>query len=297
MTIPTPSSSPILLSKCIVFPDQPSSVADLKLSVSDLPMLSCHYIQKGCLFTSTNLDQISLLDLLKSGLSRALSRFPPLAGRLVTDDHGYVYIKCNDAGVEFIHANACDGPEVTFSNDVPLRERIFSFSRESILKLKAKTNEKKLVDNGDLTVTAVEIMAKQSNDMYCQNNGKVGSIFDSWYKNDTVTKQHADSEAISMTTISSFQSLCALLWRSVTRARKLPPNKTTTFRMAVNCRHRLEPKLDPYYFGNAIQSIPTYASVGDVLSRDLRWCAEKLNENVIAHDNGMKIRTIIEKVT
>ncbi|XP_022939305.1 protein ENHANCED PSEUDOMONAS SUSCEPTIBILTY 1-like [Cucurbita moschata] len=404
MTIPTPSSSPILLSKCIVFPDQPSSVADLKLSVSDLPMLSCHYIQKGCLFTSTNLDQISLLDLLKSGLSRALSRFPPLAGRLVTDDHGYVYIKCNDAGVEFIHANACEffvrdllvpgdlpegfkeffafdrmvsfaghfspimavqitfladgifigcsvnhavtdgtsfwnffntfaeeckaaksttttktititptpdfrrdsvlvspavlrlppsGPEVTFSNDVPLRERIFSFSRESILKLKAKTNEKKLVDNGDLTVTAVEIMGKQSNDMYCQNNGKVGSIFDSWYKNDTVTKQHADSEAISMTTISSFQSLCALLWRSVTRARKLPPNKTTTFRMAVNCRHRLEPKLDPYYFGNAIQSIPTCASVGDVLSRDLRWCAEKLNENVIAHDNGM-VRRFVE---
>ncbi|XP_022963074.1 BAHD acyltransferase DCR [Cucurbita moschata] len=403
MPIPAPSS-PILLSKCVVFPDQPSAVPDLKLSVSDLPMLSCHYIQKGCLFTSPNLDDISVLDLLKRGLARTLSRFPPLAGRLVTDHDGYVYIECNDAGVDFIHANAgeifvrdllvpgyvhdcfkeffafdrtvsfsghfnpimavqitfladgifigcsvnhavtdgtsfwnffntfaeeckaakstttvkrigitpspnfrrdsvlvspvvlrlpASGPKVTFSGDVPLRERIFTFSREAILKLKAKTNQKKLIDNGDLTVTAVEIMGKQSNDKYCEINGKVGSIFESMYKNDTVANQHANCEAITVTTISSFQSLCALLWRSVTRARKLPPNKMTTFRMAVNCRHRLEPKLDPYYFGNAIQSVPTYATAGNVLSRDLRWCAEKLNENVMAHDNGM-VRRFVE---
>uniref|UniRef100_A0A7N0TH12 BAHD acyltransferase n=1 Tax=Kalanchoe fedtschenkoi TaxID=63787 RepID=A0A7N0TH12_KALFE len=85
--------------------------------------------------------------------------------------------------------------------------------------------------------------------------------------------------------ISSFQSLSALLWRSVTRARKLPPGKTTTFRMAVNVRHRLSPNLDPLYFGNAIQSIPTYATADDVLSHDLRWCAEQLSKNVKAHDD------------
>ncbi|WZZ57674.1 hypothetical protein YC2023_057781 [Brassica napus] len=45
--------------------------------------------------------------------------------------------------------------------------------------------------------------------------------------------------------ISSFQSLSAQLWRSVTRARNLEPSKTTTFRMAVNCRHRLESRMDP----------------------------------------------------
>uniref|UniRef100_A0A2N9HDP5 Ribonucleotide reductase large subunit domain-containing protein n=1 Tax=Fagus sylvatica TaxID=28930 RepID=A0A2N9HDP5_FAGSY len=39
------------------------------------------------------------------------------------------------------------------------------------------------------------------------------------------------------------------------------------------------------YFGNAIQSIPTVASTGDVLSRDLRWCADLLHRNVVAHDN------------
>ncbi|CAK9135747.1 unnamed protein product [Ilex paraguariensis] len=59
-----------------------------------------------------------------------------------------------------------------------------------------------------------------------------------------------------------------------------------TLRMAMNCRHRLEPKLDSYYFKNTIQSIPTYVSAGDVLSRDLQWCAEQLNKNLKAHDNG-----------
>ncbi|KAK9683392.1 hypothetical protein RND81_10G137500 [Saponaria officinalis] len=65
--------------------------------------------------------------------------------------------------------------------------------------------------------------------------------------------------------------------------------QTTTFRMAVNCRHRLNPKLDPLYFGNAIQSIPTVATVGDVLSTDLRWVAEQLNKKVKAYrDESIK---------
>ncbi|KAK7397437.1 hypothetical protein VNO78_18609 [Psophocarpus tetragonolobus] len=45
--------------------------------------------------------------------------------------------------------------------------------------------------------------------------------------------------------------------------------------MAVSCYHRIEPKLEPYYFEDVIQSVPTYTFVGEVLSRDLRWCTEK----------------------
>ncbi|KAJ7964026.1 HXXXD-type acyl-transferase family protein [Quillaja saponaria] len=344
------SSFLTLVSKCTVFPDQKSTIRDLKLSVSDLPMLSCHYIQKGCLFTRPSLPFDSLIPLLKSALSRALTLFPPLAGRLKTDSDGYVYVTCNDAGVEFLHANASGlfirdvlspsdlpdcireffalhrtvsysghsrpimavqvteladgvfigcavnhavtdgtsfwnffntfaqvlqlpegGPEVTFNADEPLRQRIFSFSREAILKLKATTNNHKWVDNG-ADIDTVELFGKQSNDPYQSNN---------WFEN-AISK----TQLVETVEISSFQSLCALLWRSVTRARKLSSMKTTTFRMAVNCRHRTEPKLDPYYFGNAIQSIPTCASAGDVLSRDLRWCAEQLNNNVKAHDDA-----------
>jgi hypothetical protein len=89
-----------------VFPDKKSTHTDLKLSVSDLPMLSVHYIQKGGLFTRPSTPIDSLIALLKSALSQTLSHFPPLAGRLRTDSDGYVYIMCNDEGADFIHATA-----------------------------------------------------------------------------------------------------------------------------------------------------------------------------------------------
>uniref|UniRef100_A0A5B7BDQ4 BAHD acyltransferase DCR n=1 Tax=Davidia involucrata TaxID=16924 RepID=A0A5B7BDQ4_DAVIN len=386
-----------LVSKCTVFPEHKSTIGDLKLSVSDLPMLSCHYIQKGVLFTRPPLPIDYLITLLKRGLSQTLTHFPALAGRLTTDTDGYVYIECNDAGVDFIHANAAhifirdilspsdvpesvkeffafdrtvsydghfkpilavqvteladgvfigcavnhavtdgtsfwnffntfaevcrgarrisrspdfhrdsvlispavlrlpdDGPKVTFSGDAPLRERIFSFSREAIQKLKAKANNRKWIGygNGNGTIDAVELMGKQSNDPLKVADGKVTAILENWLFRNAVSRTETESPNRTVE-ISSFQSLCALLWRAVTRARKFPSSKMTTFRMAVNCRQRLEPKLDPYYFGNAIQSIPTYASAGDVLSRDLRWCAEQLNKNVVAH-NDATVRRFIE---
>ncbi|KAL2526177.1 HXXXD-type acyl-transferase family protein [Abeliophyllum distichum] len=374
-----PSQSFTLLSKCTIFPSQQSSLGDLKLSVSDLPMLSCHYIQKGALFTRPPFPISQLVAHLKTSLSQTLTHFPPLAGRLTTDSEGYVYVTCNDAGVDFVHASgsnihvrdvlgSIDVPEavkrffafdqkvsyeghfspilavqlmeladgvfigcavnhavtdgtsfwnffntfaevsrgvkrisstpnfsrdsvlissavlklpaggsmVSFSVDAPLRERIFSFSRESIQKLKSKTNNQKWELN------IVELMGKQSNDPLKFPDGKSTPL--TWFRNAISRESNYSSNQTAE--ISSFQSLCALLWRAITRARKLPSSKTTTFRMAVNCRHRLEPRLDTLYFGNAIQSIPTYASAGDVLAKDLRWCAEQLNKNVLSHDNN-----------
>lgn len=381
----------VLLSKSTVFPDQKSTLPNLKLSASDLPMLSCHYIQKGCLFTRPYIHFSDLISLLKRALSKTLTHFPALAGRLTTDADGYVYIACKDAGADFVHATAThislrdilfplhvpdavkdffafdgivsyeghfkpilavqvteladgvfigcavnhavvdgtslwnffntfaevcskgatritrvpdfsresvlispavlkipdDGLKVTFDVDAPLKERIFSFSRESILRLKAKTNNKKWNSCSNGGIDAVELMGKQRNDPI---NGKITSIIENWLGKKTETETESPNSTVE---ISSFQSLCALLWRTVTRARKFPSTKTTTFRMAVNCRHRLEPKLNPYYFGNAIQSIPTYATAGEVLSRDLRWCAEQLNKNVQAHDNDM-VRSFVK---
>jgi hypothetical protein len=192
------------------------------------------------------------------------------------------------------------GPVVTFNADAPIRERIFSFSREAIQKLKARANNRRWSENNN----AVELMQKHMNDHYNNNNnnqkengnGKVAALIENWFKSNVNTKQQTvtvtetETETVE---ISSFQSLCALLWRAVTRARKFHPSKTTTFRMAVNCRHRVKPELESFYFGNAIQSVPTYASAGDVMSKDIRWCAEQLNKNVKAHDNGM-VRKFVE---
>ncbi len=389
-----PAQSLSLVSKCTVFPDENSTLADLKLSVSDLPMLSCHYIQKGGLFTRPPIPILDLISLLKCGLSKALTHFPALAGRLTTDEYGYVYITCNDAGADFIHANAdsiyihdilapihvpnfvmdffafdrtvsydghfkpilavqvteladgvfigCSvnhavtdgtsywnffntfaemcrgvkmisrspcfdrdsvlispavlkvpegGPKVTFDVHAPLRERIFSFSRESILKLKARTNNRKLNGYSNGGINAIEIMGKAIHDPIKTVDEKMTAIIENWLRN-AVSKTETEVQR-QTAEISSFQSLCALLWCAVTRARNFPASKMTTFRMAVNTRHRLEPKLSPCYFGNAIQSIPTYASAGDVLSHDLRWCAEQLNKNVLSHDDVM-VRSYVE---
>ncbi|GAA0138486.1 hypothetical protein LIER_00225 [Lithospermum erythrorhizon] len=375
-----------MVSKCTIYPLQKSTIPDLKLSVSDLPMLSCHYIQKGCLFPLPPYPIPDFILELKQSLSTALTHFPPLAGRLVTDSEGYVYITCNDAGVDFLHVEAshvsvkdvlppnhhvplivkgfftfdgivsyeghfkpilavqvteladgvfvscavnhsvtdgtsfwnffntfaevnkgvkkiskqpdftrnsvfisptvlkvpAGGPKVTFDVNAPLSERIFMFSRESILKLKAKTNNQKwILDNGDINI--VELMSKKSNDSFTKiSDTKPTQLIFS--RNETAKR---------IAEISSFQSLCALLWRGVTRARKFPDSKTTTFRMAVNCRHRVDPKLNSLYFGNAIQSIPTYATAGEVLGNDLRWCAEQLNKNVLAYDDN-KVKSYVE---
>ena len=86
--------------------------------------------------------------------------------------------------------------------------------------------------------------------------------------------------------ISSFQSLCAQLWRSVTRARRIQGEKVTTFRMAVNCRHRVVPPMDSHYFGNAIQSIPTRCAASELLSRGLGFRAGLLHRNVAAHGDA-----------
>ncbi|KAL6987749.1 hypothetical protein U1Q18_013497 [Sarracenia purpurea var. burkii] len=367
------SSSVSIISKSTVLPEHKTTIKTLKLSVSDLPMLSCQYIQKGVLLPRPPplLSAETLISLLKLSLSKTLTHFPALAGRLTTDSDGHVHILCNNSGVQFIHGSAkhlyaddilrpldvsacfrdffafdntlsysghynplaavqvtelgdgifvgctvnhavtdgtsfwnffntfaevCKGakkiskspdfcrdtvfnspavlrfpkggPLATFTGEEPLRERIFHFSGEAILKLKLNAN------NGNLTNS--DIFGKRRNDNWkavTVTNGKITDL--------------SEKRTINRTAeISSFQSLCAQVWRSVTRARKLENGKATTFRMAVNCRHRLQPKLEPLYFGNAIQSIPTVALVGEVLSRDLRWCADLLHQNVAAHDDA-----------
>nr|XP_043616664.1 protein ENHANCED PSEUDOMONAS SUSCEPTIBILITY 1-like [Erigeron canadensis] len=377
------NSSTNIISKSTIFPATDSTLSDLKLSVSDLPMLSCHYIQKGNLFTKPQVPIPELLPLIKRALSHTLTHFPPLAGRLTTDVDGYVYISCNDAGVEFVHASATHlfindvvdtihvpdsvkgfftfdrtvsydghfrpllavqvtelndgifigfsvnhavvdgtslwnfintlaevcrgtkclskkpcfsrdsvlissaclkvpegGPKVTFDEHAPLTERVFRFSKESITKLKNRiNNKKKTCYNNTEVVNEVELIIGED---------KVSTLIGNWLKNASVFDQEKSKDR----EISSFQSLCALLWRAVTRARNFPSNKETTFRMAVNCRHRLTPELESFYFGNAIQSIPTYATAGDVLSHDLHWCAEQLNKNVLSHDDKMVRRFV-----
>ncbi|CAI0424669.1 unnamed protein product [Linum tenue] len=87
------------------------------------------------------------------------------------------------------------------------------------------------------------------------------------------------------TKISSFQSLSALVWRGITRARNFPAEKITGCRLATNNRGRMNPPLHPDYFGNSINPMRTSAAVGELLRNDLGWAAWRLHEAVVGHSD------------
>ncbi|KAH7846269.1 hypothetical protein Vadar_011928 [Vaccinium darrowii] len=109
-------------------------------------------------------------------------------------------------------------------------------------------------------------------------------------------KCKANSECKTLN-ISSFQAVCALIWRSVTRARRVPCDHETSCRIPANNRIRMDPPLPNEYFGNAVQSVIGKASAGELLGHRFGWAAWRLHEAVAGHsawavqewvDNWMK---------
>ncbi|KAJ7958181.1 HXXXD-type acyl-transferase family protein [Quillaja saponaria] len=98
---------------------------------------------------------------------------------------------------------------------------------------------------------------------------------------ETIAKLKAKANSESNTNkISSFQSLSALVWRCITRARRLPNNQTTTCKLAADNRTRLEPPLSPDYFGNSHYPVAAEAKAGELLQNNIGWAAWKLNTAV-----------------
>ncbi|XP_014500364.1 uncharacterized acetyltransferase At3g50280-like [Vigna radiata var. radiata] len=89
-------------------------------------------------------------------------------------------------------------------------------------------------------------------------------------------KAKANSES-NTTVISSFQSLSALVWRSITRARSPPSDQKTTFRLAADCRSRMKPPLAEEYFGNCLHVVSAEATTKELLKNGIGWAARKLH--------------------
>ncbi|KAK2660256.1 hypothetical protein Ddye_006789 [Dipteronia dyeriana] len=103
---------------------------------------------------------------------------------------------------------------------------------------------------------------------------------------ESVAKLKARANSESKTSkISSFQALSALVWRSISRARRFPNDQMTSMRLAINNRLRLEPPLSQDYFGNSIQTVRGVATAGELLEHDLGWAAWKLHEAVVNHSD------------
>ncbi|KAJ6804806.1 putative acetyltransferase-like [Iris pallida] len=95
-------------------------------------------------------------------------------------------------------------------------------------------------------------------------------------------------------TISSFQALSSLMWRSITRARGMPEGQLTSCRLAIQNRGRLRPPLSPRYFGNSLNAIAATTTVGELLRHRLGWAAALLHEAVRSHDDEA-IRGFVRK--
>ncbi|XP_061343224.1 uncharacterized acetyltransferase At3g50280-like [Gastrolobium bilobum] len=106
-------------------------------------------------------------------------------------------------------------------------------------------------------------------------------------------KAKANSES-NTTEISSFQSLSAHVWRSITRARRLPYDQRTTCKLATNNRSRMEPPVPEEYFGNLIQAVSTEATAGELLENDLGWAAWKVHMAVANHNDGV-VREMVKE--
>ncbi|CAJ1973400.1 unnamed protein product [Sphenostylis stenocarpa] len=107
-------------------------------------------------------------------------------------------------------------------------------------------------------------------------------------------KAKANSEC-NTTKISSFQSLSALVWRCITRARRLAYDERTSCKLATNNRTRMEPPLPQEYFGNSIHTLSAgSATWGELLENGLGWAAWKLHLAVIKHNDRVVLKSVRE---
>ncbi|CAL5204689.1 unnamed protein product [Lathyrus oleraceus] len=94
--------------------------------------------------------------------------------------------------------------------------------------------------------------------------------------------------------ISSFQSLSALVWRSITRVRQLQHDQKTTCNLAINNRTRTEPPIPKDYFGNSVNAVKAEATVKELLEKDLGWAAWKVHLAIANYDDKA-VRGSVEK--
>ncbi|KAK7310838.1 hypothetical protein RJT34_08597 [Clitoria ternatea] len=106
-------------------------------------------------------------------------------------------------------------------------------------------------------------------------------------------KEKANMES-NNTKISSFQSLSAHVWRSITRARRVPYDKRTKCILTANNRGRMEPPLPQEYFGNSTHGVSFVTTAGELVERDLGWGALNLHLAVANYNSQAVQKTVKE---
>ncbi|XP_072994818.1 agmatine coumaroyltransferase-2-like [Typha latifolia] len=92
-----------------------------------------------------------------------------------------------------------------------------------------------------------------------------------------IAKLKAKVSSRANTKYSTFESLMAHLWRTVTMARGVEAGETTRLRIAVNGRHRMDPEVPEEYFGNLVLWAYCSSKVGELVNSPLHYAAEVIH--------------------
>jgi hypothetical protein len=72
---------------------------------------------------------------------------------------------------------------------------------------------------------------------------------------------------------STFESINAHIWQSITKARCLEPSANIKFLTTLDARKRLKPNLPEGYFGNAICFVSATTTAGEIVNQPLSYAA------------------------
>ena len=89
--------------------------------------------------------------------------------------------------------------------------------------------------------------------------------------------------------ISSFQSLSAFVWRSITRARNLAPDQQTRCFFSVGARGRLDPPISDDYFGSFLYKAQYDCKVEELFDNNMGCTAMNLNKVIKSTQDGKSI--------
>ncbi|KAK8544457.1 hypothetical protein V6N13_056236 [Hibiscus sabdariffa] len=190
----------------------------------------------------------AFVDRLKASLSRTLSHFPPLAGRLATTklDHQTVSfsIDCNNAGALFIHAKAdgvtelADGVVLgcTINHSVVDGTSFWHFinswseiSRGLIQLSKPPIFQRSIFDNIDYPIRIPRALLEQIHDEDKLIQAPLRErVFHFPKQSIAKLKEKANAEA-GTNNISSLQALTSHLWRCIIRNKKIISEEEMTY--------------------------------------------------------------------
>ncbi|KAK9690967.1 hypothetical protein RND81_09G167100 [Saponaria officinalis] len=110
----------------------------------------------------------------------------------------------------------------------------------------------------------------------------------------SILKTKANQECGPHNNISSFQALCGLTWRSVTRARHLRPELEVSFALPINARTRINPPLPSEYFRYFLTTTQCISKAGDLLSNGPGHAALLINQTIKIHDDKVTRKMLHE---